>query len=41
MKDLQFPLAVDRDVPALRRLVNAADSELADMGLNFTDTQPL
>lgn len=38
MKDLQIRLAVDSDVPALRRLVNAAYSELADMGLNFTGT---
>lgn len=31
-------LATDVDVPALRKLVNAAYQELADMGLNFTGT---
>jgi ribosomal protein S18 acetylase RimI-like enzyme len=31
-------LATDADVPALRRLVNAAYRELADLGLNFTGT---
>jgi ribosomal protein S18 acetylase RimI-like enzyme len=30
--------ATDADVPALRRLVNAAYRELADRGLNFTGT---
>lgn len=33
-----FRVATDDDVPTLRRLVNAAYRELAEMGLNFTGT---
>lgn len=36
--DITYRLATDADVPALRRLVNAAYAELAEMGLNFTGT---
>lgn len=36
--ELTFRLATDADVPALRKLVNVAYQELADIGLNFTGT---
>ena len=35
---IQFRLATDADVPALRILVNSAYQQLADLGLNFTGT---
>lgn len=35
---IQFRLATDADVPELRRLVNSAYQQLADLGLNFTGT---
>lgn len=38
LADVTYRLAKDADVPALRKLVNAAYSELADLGLNFTGT---
>jgi len=38
MRDIILRLATDDDVPALRRLVNAAYGELADRGLNYTGT---
>ncbi|MGE4133491.1 MAG: GNAT family N-acetyltransferase [Bdellovibrionales bacterium] len=37
-QDFELRLARDEDVPAIRRLVNAAYKELADMGLNYTAT---
>jgi predicted N-acetyltransferase YhbS len=37
-KKFQLRIANTADVPALRRLVNAAYKELSDMGLNYTAT---
>ncbi len=34
----QICLATEKDVPTIRRLVNAAYKQLADMGLNYTGT---
>jgi GNAT superfamily N-acetyltransferase len=38
LDSITIRLATDDDVPALRRLVNAAYAELAEMGLNYTGT---
>jgi len=38
LASIQFRLASDADVPALRILVNSAYQQLADLGLNFTGT---
>lgn len=36
--DIEIRIVEDKDIPALRKLVNLAYQELADLGLNYTAT---